>query len=203
MTMILSSLDQIRPLVRTGDPFAYGKRRGPGKWIEEFTDSDQCHVSFAVVQGPLLLVAETTAKGAKIRPVTKSWDTAADMWWLPLARDVREQLDERALLAYLADICEREVPYDFRALLPWVWRNGRPPEDFSRLYCSELVALGFRKGGVYQGTVELMPIEVCRLILYVPYYYCIKWDQEGPKEIDGYNTVAADGDSFSLITPTF
>lgn len=201
--MILSSLDAIRPLVKTGDPFVYGAARGPGQWIEGFTDSDQSHVSFAVVQGPMLLVVESTIKGAKVRPVTKNFKKAADMWWLPLSSGYRESLDMRALLAYLADICERQVPYDFRALRPGVWRNGRPPEDFSRLYCSELVALGLRKGGLYRGTVELTPIEVCRLIMYAPDYHCIKWDADGPKKIDGYNTIPSWNNSFSRLAPAF
>lgn len=205
MSMILSSLDRIRSRVHTCDTFVYGARRGPAQWIESFTDSDQSHVSKAVAHGALLQVVEATAKGAKVRLFSKNWEKAADVWWLPVRRlwlkDGTYNVD--AELAFLADVCERQVPYDFAALRPRVWKKGRPPEDYSRLYCSELSALGFRRAGVYGGTAELTPVEICRLAVYEPDYYCIKWDEEGPKEIEGYNTVDPDGDAFSRVEPVF
>ena len=201
MTMILSSLDRIRRLVRTGDVFAYGADRGLGEWIEAFTDSDQSHTSFAVVQGDLLQVTEATIRGAKTRPVAKNWEKAADMWWLPIGRRLR--FDGDALMAYLQDICQRRVRYDFRALSPRVWRRGRPPEDFRRLYCSELVALGLKKAGVYEGTAELTPADVCRLAVYEGSYHCIKWGDDGPKKIDDYNTVTPYGDPLGATVPAF
>jgi len=200
MTMILSSLEQCRASIKTGAVLTYGRSRGPGQWIESFTGSDQSHVSTAVANGPLLMVAEAIAEGAVIRPLTFNWQKADDVWLLPLGGPLSFALEER-LLAYLADIAQRQVPYDLRALMPRVWRNGRPPEDFSRLYCSELVALGMRHMGLYQGTVELTPVEVCRLAVYAEDYYCLKWDDAGPKEIEGYNTVDPSGDPFSHLPP--
>ena len=205
MNMILSSLDQIRSRIRTGDVFAYGAGRGLAQWIESFTDSDQSHVSKAVVQGALLQVVEATVKGSKARLLSKNWKKAADVWWLPVRRSWLKDgtYDVASELVFLADVCERRVPYDFAALRPRVWRGGRPPEDYSRLYCSELAALGFRRAGVYNGTAELTPIEVCRLAVYEPDYYCLKWGEEGPKEIDGYNTVDPGGDAFLCLEPVF
>jgi len=195
--MILSTLDEVRGLIQTGDVLAYGQDHGPGEWIEWFTDSDQSHVATAVVIGDLLLVVEATAKGVQVRPLTVNFEHAADVWFLPLSEDDRELIPQGKLLTFFADVCERRVPYDFRALFPWVWRRGRPPEDFSHLYCSELVALGFRHTNLYAGTVELTPVEVCQLALYAPRYYCLKWNSAGPKTIAGYNTVDPADDEFA------
>jgi len=199
--MILSSLEVIRPLARTGGVFSYGAERGLAQWIESFTDSDQSHVSLAIVQGPLLMVAEAIGAGTKVRPVNLNWENAADMWYLPLRQELLDPLALYKLLDFIRDVSEREVPYDFRALLPGQWRNRRPPEDFSRLYCSELISLGFLRAGLYEGTPELTPAEVCNLNLYEDNYYCIKWGRDGPKEIPGYNTVDPRGNLFSTMPP--
>ncbi|HSO20199.1 MAG TPA: hypothetical protein VLT88_12105, partial [Desulfosarcina sp.] len=70
---------------------------------------------------------------------------------------------------------------------------GYNREDFSRFFCSELVAAGLEKAGSV-GAVnasEVTPIDLCRWNIYDPTYYQLKGD--GSKAISRYNTLSTAG----------
>lgn len=58
-------------------------------------------------------------------------------------------------------------------------------EDFSRFFCSELVAAGLERAGV-TGSVnasEVTPIDLCRWSIYEDDYYLLKPDTDGAKPV--------------------
>ncbi|MCH1922363.1 hypothetical protein L9G15_23440, partial [Shewanella sp. A3A] len=63
-------------------------------------------------------------------------------------------------------------------------------EDFSKFFCSELVAAGLESGGAI-GTVnasEVTPIDLCMWQIYSGTYYQLKGNQT--KKIKRYNTAS-------------
>ena len=66
---------------------------------------------------------------------------------------------------------------------------GYNREDFSRFFCSELVAAGLEKAGTV-GTVnasEVTPIDLCRWNIYATTYFQLKGQAD--KQISRYNTL--------------
>ncbi len=63
-------------------------------------------------------------------------------------------------------------------------------EDFSRFFCSELVAAGLEKAGSTGdvNTAEVTPIDLCRWNIYKDNYYQLKGDQD--KRISRFNTAS-------------
>ena len=67
---------------------------------------------------------------------------------------------------------------------------GYNSEDFSKFFCSELVAAGLEEAGAV-GTVnasEVTPIDLCRWKIYQGEYYQLKGDPG--KKISRFNTAA-------------
>jgi hypothetical protein len=62
------------------------------------------------------------------------------------------------------------------------------PEDFSRWFCSELVAAGLEYGGALPpiNCSEVTPIDLCRFAIYADAYYQLSGR---PTAIRGYNSI--------------
>jgi len=65
-------------------------------------------------------------------------------------------------------------------------------EDFSRLFCSELVAAALEASGAisHLNASEVTPIDLCQFAIYREDYYQLKGEQE---LIEGYNTLSPEG----------
>jgi hypothetical protein len=75
-----------------------------------------------------------------------------------------------------------DLPFDLHG-------PGYNQEDFSRFFCSELVAAGLEKAGTV-GTVnasEVTPIDLCRWNIYEKTYYQLKGEED--KDISRFNTL--------------
>lgn len=107
-----------------------------------------------------------------------------EMWWLPLSRKSRDNLDLEAFTDFLLH-CEGkqyDLPQAIRSaldamdgvsILKLVTYNH---EDFAAFFCSELAAAALEAAGVI-GSInasEVTPIDLCRFNLYAKDYYCIK-----------------------------
>jgi hypothetical protein len=123
-----------------------------------------------------------------------------DAWWLPLRQELREEkFDRQAFCNFL--IKQEGKKYDKQQAagsaidvfdqLPFGLRGlGYNKEDFSRFFCSELVAAGLKVAGVIPPMInasEATPLDVCRWNIYEPEYYLLKGDPS--KEISGYNSL--------------
>jgi hypothetical protein len=119
-----------------------------------------------------------------------------DIWWLPLSDAVRSRLDVERFTAFLVE--KEDLPFDVPQAIqaasddldhiPLVGEWTRNKEDFSALFCSELVAAGLEAGGALPSLncSEVTPLDLVRFEIYQGTYYQLK----GPKTlIPGYNTV--------------
>jgi hypothetical protein len=118
------------------------------------------------------------------------------MWWLPLSAAVRSRLDVERFTAFLVE--KEDLPFDVPQAIqsaaddldhvPLVGELTHSKEDFSALFCSELVAAGLEAGGAIPSLncSEVTPLDLLRFAIYQGTYYQLK----GPKTpIPGYNTV--------------
>lgn len=93
------------------------------------------------------------------------------VWWLPLRDDIRAALNADAFFDCLMEQVGK--PYDagqaILSAIDWLGWLTRNHEESSRLFCSELVALGFRAGGLFGDNSTLNPSEV------TPADICSSW----------------------------
>lgn len=197
---------EVRPQMRTGDVLAFGGK-GPFadliKWV--CGKVPVSHVGMVLetrIQdgvgngaGDYLQIAESASVDGKTGVVisrlsarVKTYD--GDLWWLPLAREVRERMDARKLVAWLMD--QNGKPYDLPGavaagldILDDIFGEAR--EDFTWLFCSEYMAGGLEIASAV-GTVnasEVTPIDICRWCIYGGRYVQLKGQR---REIRGWNT---------------
>ena len=122
-----------------------------------------------------------------------------EIWWLPIRANLRQEPEaHKAFYDFLFLQARERKPYDMpqavkSALdaldkLPFGMHGpGYNEEDFSRFFCSELVAAGLEKAGVV-GSVnasEVTPIDLCRWNIYEDDYFLLKGDVS--KEISRFN----------------
>jgi hypothetical protein len=123
-----------------------------------------------------------------------------EVWWLPLNERTRRKLDSGRFDDFLRQ--QVGTPYDsLQALrsapdlaedVPVIRLLTRNVEDFSKFFCSELVAAGLEAGGAICSIncSEVTPMDLCRFAIYEDTYYQLKGDR---KLIDGYNTYDPEG----------
>ena len=102
-----------------------------------------------------------------------------EIWWLPLAKPLH---DSSAFFDFL--MAQDRKPYDMAqavgsALDAFDRITGGNREDFSKFFCSELVAAAFEAAGVVPAinASEVTPIDLCRMKIYAPDYYLLKGDE--------------------------
>lgn len=146
-------------------------------------------------------VIESNSEGvgiSRLSDVLSCYD--GELWWLPLRQDIRRQsFDTKAFFDFLfkqdkklydtpqavksaVDLLDN-LPFDIRGP-----SNNR--EDFSKFFCSELVAAGLEKAGV-TGDInasEVTPVDLCRWNIYESDYYQMKG--EAGKKISRFNTLS-------------
>jgi len=105
------------------------------------------------------------------------------VWWLPLSQVTRDRLDEAKFYDYLFNHAKNRTPYDMpQAILSALDAlDGLPghlthnKEDFSKMFCSELVASGLEESGAIDSVncSEVTPIDLCRWNIYKDDYFQI------------------------------
>jgi hypothetical protein len=196
------SYGKIRDLVQAGDVIAFGGRGAFSNIIKAVTLSTVSHVG-VVMESKLLVgkkaqpgrivdVLESTTLNGKNgvqrnRLSERIEGYEGEMWWLPLRKDVRDQLDVPKF--YTACLHEVGRPYDFlQAVLSGIhfpqWWSGT-----SRRFCSEVVVASLRAGGVKElskvDPANVTPMELCAMNLYGAEYVQLKGK---PKDIPRYNS---------------
>ena len=214
MTIERKDYSEIRTMMKPGDVIAFGGKGHFSELIKFATRADVSHVG-VILQ--TRVVDDTTGRffnqiiestslhnysGVVISRLSDRLGTyEGEMWWLPLNEDLRrEKFDAECFYNFLFNQARERKGYDVpQALksavdilddLPFGLHGpGYNREDFSRFFCSELVAAGLEKAGTV-GRVnasEVTPIDLCRWSIYAGTYYQLKGQAE--KQISRYNSL--------------
>ena len=120
------------------------------------------------------------------------------VWWLPLNGTTRAKMDFKTFYDFL--VLQKGKPYDITQAVksavdvfdkfPILEVLTNNKEDFGKLFCSELVAVGLERSGAIRSLncSEVTPIDLCRFRLYND---CVRI--KGDREIRGFNSVDPEG----------
>ena len=203
-----------RPEMKAGDVIAFGGKGRFSELIKFGTRSDVSHLG-VVLQTQVRdssgeryfnqIIESTSLHGfngvhiSRLSERVNIYD--GEIWWLPLHHEIRAQrFDTAAFYEFLFNQAKERKPYDapqaiksaLDALdqLPFGMEGpGYNREDFSRFFCSELVAAGLEMAGSV-GTInasEVTPIDLCRWNIFQDKYFQLKGDPE--KSISRFNTM--------------
>ena len=207
------SYSDARKLMKPGDVIAFGGKGNFSQLIKFATFSDVSHVG-VILQTKVVedttdrffnqIIETTTINGFNGVNISRFSDRLkvydGEIWWLPLNEEIRAtRFDAKAFYDFLFDQSEAKKEYDMPqgiksvidALdkLPFGLHGpGYNEEDFSKFFCSELVAAGLEKAGSV-GTVnasEVTPIDLCRWRIFGDKYFQLSGDTS--KKISRFNT---------------
>ncbi|WP_306548081.1 hypothetical protein [Desulfobulbus sp.] len=204
-----------RSMMKPGDVIAFGGKGEFSEIIKFATFSEVSHVG-VILQTQVMkedptdrffnqIIESTSLNGFNGVNISRFSDRLStyngELWWLPLSDDSRTKLDAKKFYDFLFNEAKEKKAYDMpqaikSALdaldnLP-VFGHGPTynKEDFSKFFCSELVAAGLEAGGAIStvNASEVTPIDLCRWNIYSETYYQLKGDKN--KKITRYNTLS-------------
>jgi len=182
--MIQTTYGNCRRQLEIGDVIAFGGRSAVSIGIKAVTNCNVSHVGIILKtkveycdEVTIQLIESTSLgeglAGVKIQRLsTVVAQYNGNMWVLPLSSLIQETLLKHSYTQWLVNQIGK--PYDVPQAL-WSGLDGLFPdteEDFSRLFCSELVCGGLKAGGVIEGIncSEQTPKDVCSFpIWFDPY----------------------------------
>lgn len=198
MAYKLSKYDKVRDLMQPGDVVAFGGKGDFSEIIKRITFSKVSHVAVILQtqatyeEGPQArffnLIVESTkwedfmgVDTIRLSDRLKSYE--GQVWWLPLNRAMKEQrgFDQKKFFDFL--FAQKGKPYDLKQAinsalddLDGLLGDMSPflnCEDFSRFFCSELVAAGLEKGGLLGdiNASEVTPADLCQWSIFEPDYH--------------------------------
>jgi hypothetical protein len=201
----------VRHQMQPGDVIAFSGKAHLPEFIKWATCSTVSHVG-VIFQSRLLIegerqhqIMESTLLNGFLGVITSRLDDRIEsyegsVWWLPLSETVRRKMDLEKFQTFLLQ--QEGKPYDVPQAIksaldtqedhPLLGQVTHNIEDFSKLFCSELVAAALEASGAisHLNASEVTPIDLCRFAIYKPDYYQLKGEKE---LIDGYNTLAPEG----------
>ena len=208
MGLISKNYDEVRHLMKPGDVIAFGGKTHFSNIIKAFTLSPVSHIA-VVLHTKIVaddedryfnqLIESTSLDGFSGVQITRASTRVkydGEVWWMPLSDEIRSRFNEKAFFTFLLrqEGHEYDIAQTFNAAvdgldsLPFgidgpTWNE----EDYSKFFCSELVAAGLEKSGAI-GRVnasEVTPIDLCRWKIYQNDYYQLNG---APKTLSRYNT---------------
>ena len=214
MPIATITYEKARPLMQPGDVIAFGGKGHFSEIIKFATCSSVSHVG-VILRTKIpddtddrffnQIIESTSLNGFNGVNISRFSDRLAnyegELWWLPLKKKIRkERFDSVAFYNFLFLQARERKEYDMpqaikSALdvldqLPFGAHGpGYNSEDFSKFFCSELVAAGLEAAGAV-GPVnasEVTPIDLCRWKIYEKTYYRLKGD--ATKRIPRYNSL--------------
>lgn len=207
--------EEARKQMKAGDVIAFSGKGDFSEIIKWATRSNVSHVG-VILQSKLLIgdkvqdgmfnqVIESTTlncfSGVIISRLSDRLDTYdGEIWWLPIKKDIDDKMDKKKFYDFLIHQQRKEydLPQAIKSALdaldrvPIIGRATHNQEDFSRFFCSELVAAALEVAGAIKdvNASEVTPIDLCTFALYEDDYYQLKGDH---KEIRGYNSTDPTG----------
>lgn len=215
MTYAQMSYQDARKKMLPGDVIAFSGKGQFSEIIKWGTRSNVSHVG-VILQSKVILedtpqpgflnqiIESTTLNGFSGVTVNRLSDRISaydgEIWWLPISEAVRKRMNAPAFYEYLLQ--QQGKPYDLPQAVksaldildqtPVIGRLTHNDEDFSRFFCSELVAEAFEISGALPklNASEVTPIDLCMFSIYQESYYQLKG---ADKCIRGYNSLEPAG----------
>lgn len=208
------SYDEARKLMKPGDVIAFGGKGHFSEIIKFATFSSVSHVG-VILQTKITeddtdrffnqIIESTSLNGFNGVNISRFSDRIntyeGELWWLPLSEKIRTAFDTKCFYNFLFNQAKDKKPYDMpQAIKSAVDALDNLPfdihgptfnkEDFSKFFCSELVAAGLEISGAINSvnTSEVTPIDLCRWNIYQNNYYQLKG--ESSKRISRFNTIS-------------
>lgn len=198
--------------IQVGDIIAFGGNSLFSRWAKLTTSSEVTHLALVIESAPhpdkadarLNQIIEATSYRDKnavmVNPLCEriaSYD--GNVWWLPLNEKSREKFERNQVICLEFLKQQLNKPYDIWQLygstvdatdnMPILGSLSRNEEDFSRWFCSELIAAALTTADLIGkiNASEVTPIDICQFALYQNSYTQIV----GPATaINGFNTLA-------------
>lgn len=215
MTCEPISYTEARNRMQPGDVIAFGGKSHFSEIIKLATFAPVSHVG-VVLQTKIVadnterffnqIIESATINGFSGVSISRFSDRVADsegeLWWLPLREDIRaRRFNQTAFFDFLFGQAAARVEYDTpQAIKSAIDVADNLPfgahgpafnkEDFSKFFCSELVAAGLEKAGAVDSlnASEVTPIDLCRWNIYQDVHYQLRGDPD--KRIGRYNSVS-------------
>lgn len=204
-----------RKNMKAGDVIAFSGKGDFSEIIKWATRAPVSHVG-VVLQSKLLIddqpqeglfnqIIESTSlngfSGVNISRLSDRLDTYdGEIWWLPLKQEMRDSMDKKKFYDFLIHQNRKayDMPQAIKSALdlldkvPLLGDSTHNVEDFSRFFCSELVAGGLEAAGVISNinSSEVTPIDLCSFSIFESDYIQLKGNR---KEIRGYNSINPTG----------
>ena len=209
------SYKNAREQMKAGDVIAFSGKGEFSEIIKWATRAAVSHVGVVfqtqvIVNGkPIMdmqnqIIESTTLNGKS--GVQTNWLSSratnypGEVWWLPLRREIQGKMDHGQFFNFLISQVGKEydLPQAIRSALdamddiPILSRITQNSEDFSKFFCSELVAAGLESAGVLKNvnSSEVTPIDLCMFNIFEEDYYQLKGDR---KDIRGFNSLEPTG----------
>lgn len=215
MALFRVDYDEIRNKIRPGDVIAFSGKSNFSEIIKVFTRSAVSHVGI-VLQAEILgapglnrdghmnqVIESATINGKSAVTISRLRDRVntygGEMWWLPLGVEARAKVDAKLDVFYSWCLSQEGKQYDvnqaLKAGLDALDRLLGPAsltmnkEDFTKFFCSELVAAALEETGALPriNASEVTPIDLCSFTIFAPDYSQIRGDH---REIRGFNSVS-------------
>jgi len=210
-----SEYKSIRKKMKPGDVIAFGGKGNFSEIIKWATRSTVSHVG-VILQSKLIIgehpqdgffnqIIESTSingfSGVTISRLSdRLFSYGGEIWWLKLSAKTRKKLVVNEFYDFLLhqEHKEYDMPQAVKSALdafdkmPLIGNLTHNVEDFSRFFCSELVAAGLEAGQAIPSlnSAEVTPIDLCRFNIFEEHYHQIKGRA---KNIKGYNTLPPAG----------
>ena len=197
--------------IKIGDVIAFGGNSLFSRWAKLTTQSVVTHLAIVIESSPhpdvpngvLHKIIEATSykgrSGVMINHLCeRSNSYAGNMWWLPLSEESRQIFTQNQTSCLEFLLQQQNKPYDIWQLfgsavdatdnLPLFKYLSNNTEDFTRWFCSELVAAALRLSKLVHidNASEITPIDICRYAIFHTTYTQFVGEQT---EIAGFNTL--------------
>lgn len=195
---------EVRMLMKPGDVIAFGGKGLNSALIEKAEASSVSHAGIVVqaatdTAGPLLIDATNADDVAEKNLDSYYFSYDGDVWWLP----IRRPLSGNNLIEFQSFLrAQLGEAFDKKEAIGSVIDSkgstaenseGDSPEDFSKWFCSKIVAAALEVGKVLPNlnAAKVSPAELCQFAIYTGEYVQMK--EAETKEISEYNTVSPEG----------
>lgn len=214
MGFTVITYEEARAKMQPGDVIAFSGKGNVSEVIKLFTKSEVSHVGVVYKTKQVndldpdrymnMLMESTSLDNFSGVIMTRMSDRIKDydgnLWWLPLSQASRSKLDITKFFDFL--VKQEGKAYDTKQAIkssldaldnaPFLRGTTYNKEDFSKFFCSELVAAALEDAGVINNinSSEVTPIDLCTFNIYDNNYYQLKG---ADTLIKGFSSVKPDG----------
>lgn len=207
-----NSYEQLQHHIKVGDVIAFGGNSLFSRWAKLTTRSVVSHLAIVIDSSPhpeleqcqLHRIIEATSyqgrAGVMINHLCeRSQSYAGNMWWLPLSDTSRQIFTQNQNTCIEFLLQQEHKPFDLWQLfgsavdatdnLPLFKYLSHNTEDFTRWFCSELVAAALRLSKLIHidNASEMTPIDICQFAIFQSSYTQFVGEQT---EIVGFNSLS-------------